>query len=338
MPGMRLLVLGGTVFLGRAVARQAVAAGHEVTCAARGVSGQPVDGVRLVRVDRDDPDGLASLAGERFEALIDVSRRPSHARRAATALRDQVEHAVYVSSCSVYAEHRTPGQRAQTAPTLAAAPADIDETSTDPDVYGRCKVASELAFRTGFGADRTMTCRAGLIVGPEDESGRFDYWVRRIAAGGDVLVPGTPTDPVQVVDVRDLADWLILAGATRLSGTYDGVSAPMTRAAFLEEVAAGVGTAPSLTFVPQEFLLEQGVQPWSGERSLPVWIPVPEYAGFMARDVSDALAHGLLCRPLADTARDTWRGLGDVQPPRGRTGIERRTEDELLAAWRRSLL
>jgi len=338
---MRLLVLGGTVFLSRAVARQARDAGHEVTCAARGTSGEPVDGVRLVRVDRDDPDGLAPLAGEDFDALIDVSRRPSHARGAVAAFADRFGHAVYVSSISAYAEHGTPAQRAGETATLEPAPPDVDEPARDAETYGRCKVTSENVFRDGFGADRVLICRAGLIVGPEDEYRRFGYWVERIAAGGEVLVPGTPDDLVQFVDVRDLADWLVLAAERHLAGTFDGVGPPLPRVEFVESIAAGLRADATFTYVPQEFLLEREVRPWDGERSLPIWLPLPEYAGMLARDVAPTLAAGLRCRPLADTARDTWawlRGAGQPEDPAHRAGLDRATEIDLLNGWRRSSL
>jgi 2'-hydroxyisoflavone reductase len=340
---MRLLVLGGTVFLGRAVARQARDAGHEVTCAARGVSGRPVDGVRFVTVDRDDPAGLAPLAGAGFDALIDVSSRPSHVRRAVDAFAGRVGHAVYVSSCNAYTDQATPGQRVDEAPTVEPAPPDVDETAEDALTYGRCKVACENAVRDGFGADRSFLCRAGLIVGPEDEMGRFDYWVRRIAAGGEVLVPGTPDDAVQLIDVRDLAGWLLAAAATGRSGTFDGMGPPMTRAEFVAGIAAGVGAAGDLTYVSQEFLAEQGVRYWGGERSIPIWLPLPEYAGFLSRDVSPSLAAGLRCRPLSDTARDTLNWLVAGPPTAIRStgvvpGIDRDDEIDLLKRWRASSL
>jgi 2'-hydroxyisoflavone reductase len=343
---MRLLVLGGTVFLGRAVARQAAAAGHDVTSAARGASGVPVDGVRFVRIDRDDPDGLAPLVeAEPFDAVIDVSRRPSHARRAVGALRDRVGHAVYVSSCSAYSENGEPGRRVDNTPVLDPLPADADEASitSDAEAYGRAKVASEEAYRDGFGADRTFVCRAGLIVGPEDELGRFPYWVRRLAGEGEVLVPGHPTDLLQLVDVRDLADWLIDVAARRVAGTYDGIGAPIPWGEFIAGVAAGVGTDPKLTWVSQEFLLEQGVAAWAGERSLPMWLPLPKYAGFLSRDVTASIDAGLRCRPLADTARDTWAWLSgrspdDVVDPTERSGLDAEDETALLEVWRRSSL
>lgn len=330
---MRLLVLGGTVFLGRAVARQALAAGHEVTCVARGDSGGVVDGARFVVADRDDPDALASVPGS-FDAVIDVTRRPSHARRAVGALRDSVQHAVYVSSMSVYSDEKTPGQRAATAPTVAALPDDDDESGiSDPTVYGPAKVACENAYRDGFGADRVFVCRAGLIEGPEDVMNRYAYWVRRVAAGGEVLVPGRPRDAVQLIDVRDLAVWLLLAATQRIAGAFDGTCPPMSRIDFLTETATGVGTAPEFTWVSREFLAAEGVRAWAGARSLPVWVPLPDFAGFLAWDVAPSIEAGLTCRPLSDTARDMWAWLR-TREPAAEPGISRDDEIGLLRKWR----
>jgi nucleoside-diphosphate-sugar epimerase len=259
---MRLLVLGGTVFLGRAVARHAVDAGHDVTCAARGISGAVPKGARLVRVDRDRPGDLSTLEGQQFDAVVDV-----------------------------------------------------------PDVPATC------AARWRSSAGR------GLIAGPEDPSGRFDYWVARLARGGEVLAPGRPNDQVQWVDVRDLAAWLVLAGETGLTGTYDGIGAPVPRSQFLARIAEGVGATPRLTWVDQDFLAEHGVQPWMGERSLPMWLPLPDYAGFMTRDVSPALLTGLRTRPLIDTARDTLGWLRTRPDRTLRVGLDPGDEASVLCTW-----
>jgi len=321
---MRLLVLGGTVFLGRAVAAHAVSAGHEVTCAARGESGEPPPGVRFVRVDRDQPGGLEPLADERFDAAVDVSRRPSHARRALDELAGRVGHWCYVSSASVYADTSTPGQRAATAPLLPAAPEGVDDADGQ---YGPCKVACEQAF-----GPSAFLCRAGLIVGPEDRSGRFTYWVRRLARGGEVLAPGRPEDLVQWVDVRDLAGWLVHAAEVGLSGAYDGIGAPVGRGELLAGVARGLGVEPRLTWVDQEFLSAHEVNPWAGERSLPMWLPLPEYAGFMSRDVTDSLAAGLVTRDVAATAADTETWLRVARPcTDGWPGLDADAEADLLA-------
>jgi 2'-hydroxyisoflavone reductase len=299
---MRLLVLGGTVFLGRAVARVARAAGHEVTCAARGASGSPVDGVRFVPVDRSSPTGLSALDGATFDAVVDVARLPSHVANALSALASRVGHWSFVSTCNVYADDKTPGQRSATAALVEPAP--VAEEG-DAALYGRLKVTCEEMVRAAF-PDAGFVCRAGLIVGPEDRSDRFPYWVRRISRGGEVLAPGSPTDDVQLVDVDDLAEWLVGAPAAGLTGAYDGMGAPMPRAAFLSALVDAIGPAGTrLTWVDQDFLVEHDVRPWSGERSLPLWLPLPEYGGFLSRDVHDSLAAGLRTRPVGETARRT---------------------------------
>ncbi|HTJ40339.1 MAG TPA: NAD-dependent epimerase/dehydratase family protein [Dactylosporangium sp.] len=327
---MKILVLGGTVFLGRAVARRALAAGHDVLCAARGESGEPVEGARFVRVDRDDPDGLAALQGE-FDAVVDVARHPHHVRHAVAALAGRAGHYTLVSSASVYADVATPHQRSADAPLL---PPDYEgDPRADAETYGRCKVACERLAAEGFGADRTFLLRAGLIVGPEDPTGRFDYWVRRAARGGEVLAPGTPGEAVQVVDVRDLAEWIIAAPVDGLAGALDGIGAPMTRQEFHDGLAAGAGVPQSLTWVDQEFLAERGVAPWSGPRSLPVWLPLPEYAGFLSRDVSASIAAGLRTRPLAETVRDTLAAFRDAAHIDANNGLGIDEEAELLRQW-----
>lgn len=336
---MRLLVLGGTRFLGRAVARHARDAGHQVTCAARGVAGEPVAGVRFTPVDRDRPDGLAELAGQEFDAVVDVTRRPSQARSAVAALAERIAHWSYVSSLSVYADERTPFQRAGDAPLKEPAPAGSDDAGEqDPHWYGQCKVACEEVVRAAVGPARAFICRAGLIVGPEDPSDRFPYWVSRLAragaSGGEVLAPGSPADLVQLVDVADLAGWLVHAAETGLRGDFDAAGAPMPRGRFLTEVAAGVGGPdPRLTWVDQEFLLARDVLPWSGEGSLPLWLPLPAYAGLMTHDAAPALAAGLVTRPLAETAAATLRWIADHPEDVRPGGLDAVRETKVLREW-----
>ena len=332
---MRLLVLGGTRFLGRAVARVARDAGHDVTCAARGASGPPVDRVRFVVVDRDDPAGLSPLDGETFDAVVDVTRRPSHARHAVAVLADRVGHWSYVSTISVYADDVTVGQQAATAPLLPPAPPHVDDPSGDnQEWYGHCKVTCERVVREAVGSERTFICRAGLIVGPEDTSDRFPYWVARLARDGEVLAPGSPDDPVQFIDVEDLARWLVCAGEDGLAGTYDGVGVAMPRARFLAEVAAGVGRPdPQLTWVDQDFLKKHDVRPWSGERALPLWVPLPDNAAHLARDVTASLAAGLVTRPVAESARTTLRWMAAEPDAVRRGGLEPADETVVLREW-----
>ncbi|MGA8116275.1 MAG: NAD-dependent epimerase/dehydratase family protein [Actinocatenispora sp.] len=331
---MRTLVLGGTAMLSKSVAEHARDAGHEVTCLARGKSGEPADGVRFVRADRSGSGAYDALAGERFDAVVDVSNSPREVREALAALADRAGHWTYVSTCNVYSDDATPGQRVDTAELRAPAPDDADES--DEETYGARNVACEVAVAEAMGADRAFLCRPGLIVGPGDRVVRFAYWPLRLARGGEVLAPGGPDRLVQIVDSRDLADWIVRAGVEGLAGGYDATGAPMPMSEFLSRVAAGVGAEPELTWVSQDFLVEQGIQPWMGPRSLPLWVPEPEYSGFMSRDVSPSLAAGLRTRDLADTARDVlaWqrtKGAGHARDG----GISAEEEAELLAAWHR---
>ena len=321
---MRLLILGGTQFLGRAVAAHALALGHDVTCAARGVAGEVPDGARLIRVDRDRPDGLTPLAGEKFDAVVDVSRHPGQLRRAVAALKARTAHWTFVSTVSVYADNRTPGQRADTA-LLREPTAPEIEHSTE-EIYGAAKVTCEQAV----GAD-AFICRAGLIAGPEDPTGRFNYWPARLARGGEVLVPGAPDDAMQLIDVRDLAQWIVHAAQTGLTGCFDGIGPSITRGEFLAACARGVDAHCTFTWADREFLEKHEVRRWTGPRSLPLWLPLPEYAGFATRDTTPARDAGLTVRPLADTARDTLSWMRAHAGPV--TGLTVDEESALLAAW-----
>jgi len=329
---VHLLVLGGTVFLSRAVAAEAVARGHRVTCAARGISGSVPDGAALVRVDRDEPAGLDPLAGTAFDAVVDVeSMSPTRVRRALAVLGARAGHWTYVSTCSVYADHETPGQRADSAPLLDPAPDGADET--DGELYGRLKLAAENAVRETLG-ERAFICRPGLIVGRGDRSDRLGYWPARVSAGGRFLAPGSPENQVQYVDVRDCAAWIVTAAEQRLVATLDAVCPPVRWGEWLARLTAAVGSGAEPVWVPQDFLLEHGVAPWMGPGSLPLWLPVPEYAGFMTCDVGASLAAGLHTRPLEDTVAESlgWERELGLDRER-RTGITRERESELLAAW-----
>ncbi|MEH1015877.1 NAD-dependent epimerase/dehydratase family protein [Micromonospora sp. CPCC 206060] len=332
---MRILVLGGTRFLGRAVARLAHDRGYDVTCAARSVSGAPPAGPRFVPVDRDDPDGLAALDGAWFDAVVDVTRRVDHARYALDTLADRVGHWVFVSSISVYADHSVPGRSVADSPLLPPAPDGVDGPGPDFRWYGECKVSIERAVLDRVGADRSFICRAGLIVGPEDTSDRFPYWVRRLADGGEVLAPGRPDEPVQWVDVEDLAGWLLHAATTRLAGTFDGTGPARGLAEVLAGIAAGVDRPdPRLTWVDGDFLRARDVRPWSGERSLPLWVGGdPADAGFLARDVTDALAAGLTVRPVAASAQATLDWMTNAPEAVRPGGLGRAVEAEVLREW-----
>ncbi len=321
---MRLLVLGGTVFLSTAVAADALARGHDVTCAARGTSGSVPDGARLVEVDRSV--GLPDDLGE-FDGVVDVARHPSWVRSALAAYAGA--HWVFVSTVNVYADDATPGGTPATLPLVEAIEDDVD-LKEQPEAYGPMKVACERAVLDG--AASAMVMRPGLIVGPGDPSGRFSYWPRRLAAGGEVLAPGDPADTMQVADVRDLAAWAVTACEQRTTGVYDGVGPAMPIADLLAQCADGVDSEISWTWVDQAFLTEHEVEPWMGPGAIPLWLPRPEYDGLPAHDVQPSLDAGLTIRPLAETTRDTLAWL-EATPDAVVTGIDPAREQELLAAW-----
>jgi nucleoside-diphosphate-sugar epimerase len=322
---MRLLVLGGTVFLSRAVAADAVARGHEVTCAARGTSGSVPDGARLVALDRTQPLDASTL-GE-FDAVVDVARHPSWVRGAMAAHADA--HWVFVSTVNVYADDATPGGTPATLPLVDAIEEDVD-LKEDPEAYGPMKVACERVVLGG--AASAMVMRPGLIVGPEDPTGRFSYWPQRLDVGGEVLAPGDPADVMQVADVRDLAAWAVTACEQRTTGVYDGVGRAMPISDLLAQCAEGVDSEVTGTWVDQEFLRAQEVEPWMGPGAIPLWLPRPDYDGLPAHDVGPSLDAGLTIRPLADTTRDTLAWLR-ATPDATVSGISLDRERELLDAW-----
>ncbi|MFG1695003.1 NAD-dependent epimerase/dehydratase family protein [Nonomuraea sp. NPDC049309] len=314
---MRTLVLGGTRFLSKEIARQARDRGHEVVCAARGQAGEPPQGVEFVRVDRAQDGGLSPLEGS-FDLVIDVARHPSMVRRAVAELAGRAGHWTMISTCSVYADTHEATQ-------VLHEPLAPGADESAPENYGPAKVACEQ-----IAGDAALLVRAGLIVGPEDGSDRFTYWVDRLARGGPVLAPGSPGDLVQLADVRDVAAWTLDAAEKGLAGPYDVMSSPFTRGELLAGIAEGLSVRPELVWAGQEFLTEHKVAPWAGPRSLPLWLPLPEYAGFMARDVSATLDAGLRIRPIADTARDTLAWLRDSGHQVTKAGLTAEEEAELL--------
>jgi len=312
---MRFLILGGTRFVSYATAAAALARGHDVVCAARGESGAVPDGATLVAIDRDR--GLGPLTGERFDAVVDVARMNFGWVRDALSSIDAA-HWTFVSSVSVYAADGS----------LLAPLEDADPT--DPEGYGAVKVASENAVRSTH--PDALIVRAGLICGPGDLSDRFGYWPARFARGGRAVVPDAPDQPAQIVDVRDLAEWIVRSAEDGVGGTYDGVGPGSTLGAMLDEVAAAVG-APDLELVrvaPDE-LEAAGITFWMGPRSLPLWLP-SDSLGIAAHDPDPAAKAGLTSRSIADTARAALLHEQALGVDRERkAGLSAAEEQELLS-------
>ncbi|KRE52698.1 NAD-dependent epimerase/dehydratase family protein [Phycicoccus sp. Soil748] len=325
---MDVLVLGGTAWLGREVALAALAQGHEVTALARGESGSVPGSVRFVRADRSAADAYDEVAGRDWDVVVDVARQPGHVRGALGALGDRSRSWVFVSSSSVYARDDSPGDDESAA---LHPPHDADDEGWE--TYGARKVACESAVLGAVG-DRALVARAGLIAGPGDHTDRTGYWPLRFAhpAGSDgaVLVPDVGL-ATQVVDVRDLASWLVAAGGAGATGVVNASGPVVPLATHLETARRVAGHTEEVVTVSQEWLLEHDVQPWSGPRSLPIWLPLPDYAGFMARDTSAAQALGLTPRPLAETLADTLAWELQHGPGRRRkAGLSPAEEAELL--------
>ena len=322
---MRILVLGGSVFLSKATAADAVARGHEVTCVTRGRSGDVPDGARHVVWDRAD-DVPAELASEEPDAVVDVSRIPSQVRKAVAAW--PAAHWVFVSTVNVYSDNETPDPG--TDGPLVEAIEDDRDLGEHPEAYGGMKVACERLVLDGVA--RSMVIRPGLIVGPGDPSGRYPYWPERLAEPGPVLGPGSSGDRVQVIDARDIAEWVVRSVESGQTGVFDGVGPVQPVGEVIAATAEGVGTSPDVVWTSQEFLTEHEVEPWMGEAALPLWLPRPEYEGMMTHDHEASRRAGLVVRPVADTARDTLAWLRE-NPDAPRTGMSREREAEVLAAW-----
>jgi len=331
---MRLLVLGGGVFLGAAVVDAARAAGHAVTVFNRGRS-RSAWPAEVEHITGDRQHDLGRLKGRRFDAVVDTSGYlPGDVRLSAEAFSDAGQY-LFVSSVSAYASLARPGEdeRAPLASFDGIAPDDRGTAH-----YGAQKAACEAALRAVWG-DRALVVRPGLIVGPGDPTGRFSHWPWRAAAGGTMLVPDAPS-PLQMIDVRDLAAWMLHLLADGVRGDFNAtgpVDGPTTWPRMIDAciaAAAQTGHAPSTPHpVGEAFLRAEGVRAWS---DLPLWIPASDAdaQGFLAVSVARARAAGLRTRPLRDTAADI---LADPVPvcddPRRHGKLTPQREQELLARW-----
>jgi 2'-hydroxyisoflavone reductase len=337
---VRVLVLGGTVFLGRHVVETALARGDEVAMFNRGVHGPDLyPEVERLHGDRDG--GLEALRGREWDAVVDTSGYfPRVVGASAELLADAVGHYTFISSGSVYADFRRPGID-ERSPTLTLAK-DTPEELSSPEAYGGFKAQCERAVEKAL-PGRALSVRAGILAGPYDPTNRFTDWVSRIDRGGEVLAPEPRDQPVQILDARDLCAWILRMAEGHGVGIYGAVGPVMTLEELLERIRAGVDGNAELVWAGERFLVDAGVEPF---QDLPLWLAPtsdPAYAGFLAVDGSKALAAGLEPRPVEDTARDTlaWARSGEEAGPKdvgvamAPAGLAPERERELLDAWRR---
>ncbi len=329
---MRLLVLGGTSFLGPALVEAARARGHALTLFNRGRTNPGLfPDVERLAGDRDGR--LEALAGRSWDVAVDTSGYvPRIVRASAELLSAAVERYLFVSTISVYAEPLAPG--ADESAPLASVP---DPASEDVRAhYGGLKALCEKAAEAAL-PGRVLVVRPGLIVGPRDPTDRFTYWPARVARGGEVLAPGDGSDPVQIADVRDLAAWMVAMAERRETGTFNAVgpASPLSMRELLLACRRAPGSDARLAWVPLAFLEKSGLRPWV---DLPAWLPgAGEDAGFARVSAARAIARGLRFRPVEETARDTlawWRSLPEERRARPRAGLSPEREAETLAAWR----
>jgi 2'-hydroxyisoflavone reductase len=327
---MKLLILGGTIFVGRALVEAALARGAEVTLFNRGQHNADLfPAVEKLRGDRDG--GLEPLQGRQWDAVVDTCGYvPRLVKQSAEFLADSVGHYTFISSVSVYSDFAKVG--ISEADPVGKLEDETVETVTG-ETYGPLKALCEQAAEAAL-PGRVLNVRAGLIVGPYDVSDRFTYWPVRVARGGEILAPGRPEAGTQFIDVRDLVDWNLRMIEAGKMGSYNlvGPAIPLTMSTVLETCREVSGSDAAFTWVESEFLKRHEVAPWS---ELPLYLgDEPEYAGFDTVDFSKASRDGLTFRPLADTVRATldW----DATRPADRewrAGLKPDREAELLRLW-----
>ena len=331
---MRLLILGGTHFAGRAIVEAALADGMDVTTLNRGRSPVPGVDVRTLIADRTDTAALREALGrQEWDAVIDTwSWAPAVVAAACALLNGRIGHYGYVSTLSVYASP-IPRDAAEDAPTVPADPDDDQDWGGDVAGYQRAKRGAELAVLRVFG-QQALLARPGLILGPYENVGRLPSWLRRIECGGQVLAPGGPDCPVQYVDVRDMARWMLDMAKRRAGGVFNVVNdaGESNLGDFLGTAVEVTGSDAELVWVPEELILEAGIAPWT---ELPMWMP-REWEEPV--DASAARAAGFTARTARETVAATWawlRAEGDPprRPDRPRPGLPPEKEQAVLARF-----
>jgi 2'-hydroxyisoflavone reductase len=324
---MKILIIGGTRFLGRHLVESARVRGHEVTLFNRGKT-NPALFPQVETILGDREHDLDKLSGRAWDSLIDVAGYvPRVVRLSASKLEGSVGRYVFISSISVYASFSKAGIN-ESDPVGKIEDESFEEITGES--YGPLKALCEKAVQDIY-AERALIVRPGLIVGPNDPTDRFTYWPVRVARGGDVLAPEKPDVPVQIIEVRDLADFIIKLIEENASGIYNatGPDYELTLGALLEACREVSGSDANFKWAPVEFLNQNNVAPWS---DMPVWVPdTEEDAGFARTDISKAINAGLTFRPLEETVRDTigWENTRSVEHE-WKAGLKAEREQELL--------
>lgn len=330
---MRILVLGGSIFLGRHIVQHALEQGHTVTLFNRGQHNPDLfPGVERLRGDRRASGGLTALGGRTWDVAIDTSGYiPREVSASTMCLADAVQRYVFISTKSVYRDFRKRDED-ESYPTGTLVDPTVEEITGE--TYGPLKASCERVVEAQF-PHRCLIVRPGLIVGPHDPTDRFTYWPGRVARGGELLAPAGPDYQVQFIDVRDLASWIVRAAEQHVTGVMnaDGAPGSITLGRVLDTAQALVGSGTVITWVSEDFLLGAGVTPWS---ELPLWVPTSdeEMRGFSAVSVARAVHAGLTSRPLAETVRDTlaWAATRPAAH-RWAAGLSPEREAELLRQW-----
>ncbi|UCG23619.1 MAG: NAD-dependent epimerase/dehydratase family protein [Chloroflexota bacterium] len=328
---MKILIIGGTVFLGRHLVEAAVAIGHEVTLFNRGQH-NPELFPRLERLRGDRDGDLKALESRKWDAVIDTCGYvPRVVRQSAALLADAVDNYVFVSTISVYVDPSKPGIDEES--PLETPEMNIEEVTGES--YGPLKVGCEQVVSQAM-QGRSLIIRPGLIVGPNDPTDRFTYWPVRMARGGQALAPAPESAPAQIIDVRDLAEWTVRLVENGQTGIFNatGPEKSLSMGDMLEQCRVAADSSAEMHWLPADYLLGAGVQPWS---DLPLWLPGDEMAGLLMTDVSRAVAAGLTHRPLYETARDTLNWAERLpQDHEWRAGLSAERESELLEGWRQA--
>ncbi len=325
---MKLLIIGGTIFLGRYIADEAIKRGHTVTLFNRGKH-NPDLFPEAEKLHGDRREDVSALAGRTWDAAIDTcGYLPRDIRATGSVLNDAVVHYTFVSSISVYNRFDQTGL-AEDASVGILEDEEIGEITGE--TYGPLKLACERTAQGIYG-DRTLAVRPGLIVGPHDPTDRFSYWPRRTVRGGDMLVPGNPMQPVQFIDVRDLASWMVSMAERQQSGVFNatGPEQALSMQQFIEECRHTLNPEATPVWIDEAFLLEREVQPFT---ELPLWVP-SNMAGMHTVDCSKAIVHGLTFRSTGKTIRDTyeWEKTKNGMP-RPVHSMRAERESALLQEW-----